>query len=91
MLLPWTYHRKQHRRQQKQIIPQKSSEKVANFLEKNSLHKRDFAEMIGVTQTAVYKWEKSDVKFNDVAKEKVIKGLNLKNVDYILSSYNIKY
>ena len=30
----------------KQIIPEKSSEKVAKFLQKNSLHKRDFAEMI---------------------------------------------
>ena len=38
----------------KQIIPEKSSEKVAKFLEKNSLHKRDFAEMIGVTLSYVY-------------------------------------
>ena len=38
----------------KQIISQKSSEKVTSFLEKNSLHKRDFAEMIGVTLSYVY-------------------------------------
>lgn len=38
----------------KQIIPEKSSEKVAKFLQKNSLHKRDFAEMIGVTLSYVY-------------------------------------
>ena len=38
----------------KQIIPQKSSEKVASFLTKNALHKRDFAEMIGVTLSYVY-------------------------------------
>ena len=38
----------------KQIIPEKSSEKVAKFLKKNSLHKRDFAEMIGVTLSYVY-------------------------------------
>ena len=38
----------------KQIIPEKSSEKVAKFLNKNSLHKRDFAEMIGVTLSYVY-------------------------------------
>ncbi|MBE7711142.1 MAG: hypothetical protein E7Z92_03275 [Cyanobacteria bacterium SIG31] len=38
----------------KQIIPEKSSEKVAKFLDKNSLHKRDFAEMIGVTLSYVY-------------------------------------
>ena len=33
----------------KPIIQEKSSEKVAKFLDKNSLHKKDFAEMIGVT------------------------------------------
>ena len=38
----------------KPIIQEKSSEKVAKFLEKNSLHKRDFAEMIGVTLSYVY-------------------------------------
>ena len=37
-----------------QIIKEKSSEKVAKFLEKNSLHKKDFAEMIGVTLSYVY-------------------------------------
>ena len=33
---------------------QKSSQKVADFLEKNSLHKKVFAEMIGVTLSYVY-------------------------------------
>ena len=33
---------------------QKSSYKVAQFLEKNNLHKKDFAEMIGVTLSYVY-------------------------------------
>ena len=32
----------------------KSSEKVAKFLEDNGLHKKDFAEMIGVTLSYVY-------------------------------------
>jgi hypothetical protein len=32
----------------------KSSQKVADFLERNSLHKKDFAEMIGVTLSYVY-------------------------------------
>ena len=32
----------------------KSSHKVAEFLEKNNLHKKDFAEMIGVTLSYVY-------------------------------------
>ncbi len=38
----------------KPIIQEKSSEKVTRFLDKNSLHKKDFAEMIGVTLSYVY-------------------------------------
>lgn len=38
----------------KELTGEKSSQKVANFLEKNSLHKKDFAEMIGVTLSYVY-------------------------------------
>ena len=36
------------------ITKEKSSQKVIDFLEKNSLHKKDFAEMIGVTLSYVY-------------------------------------
>lgn len=38
----------------KPIINTKSSKKVSNFLNKNKLHKKDFAEMIGVTLSYVY-------------------------------------
>lgn len=38
----------------KELTNEKSSQKVANFLEKNGLHKKDFAEMIGVTLSYVY-------------------------------------
>ena len=48
----------------KQIIPQKSSEKVAIFLEKTALHKRDFAEMIGVTLSYVYNLIDETVSFS---------------------------
>ena len=48
----------------KQIIPEKSSAKVAKFLEKNSLHKRDFAEMIGVTLSYVYNLIDETVPFS---------------------------
>jgi transcriptional regulator with XRE-family HTH domain len=48
----------------KQIIPQKSSEKVAAFLEKNGVHKRDFAEMIGVTLSYVYNLIDETVSFS---------------------------
>ena len=36
------------------IYKHKSSEILAHFLEKNNLHKRDFAQMIGVTLSYVY-------------------------------------
>lgn len=48
----------------KQIIPEKSSEKVARFLRMNSLHKRDFAEMIGVTLSYVYNLIDETVPFS---------------------------
>ena len=48
----------------KQIIPQKSSEKLSTFLEKNALHKRDFAEMIGVTLSYVYNLIDETVPFS---------------------------
>ena len=38
----------------KNKLTEKSSQKVADFLEKNALHKKDFAEMIGVTLSYVY-------------------------------------
>ncbi len=48
----------------KQIIQQKSSEKVARFLEKNALHKKDFAEMIGVTLSYVYNLIDESIPFS---------------------------
>ena len=48
----------------KQIIPQKSSEKVAQFLTRSALHKRDFAEMIGVTLSYVYNLIDETVSFS---------------------------
>lgn len=48
----------------KQIIPEKSSEKLSKFLKKHSLHKRDFAEMIGVTLSYVYNLIDETVPFS---------------------------
>ena len=48
----------------KQIIQQKSSEKVARFLEKTALHKKDFAEMIGVTLSYVYNLIDESIPFS---------------------------
>ena len=48
----------------KPIIQEKSSEKVSRFLEKNSLHKKDFAEMIGVTLSYVYNLIDNTIPFS---------------------------
>ena len=42
----------------------KSSQKVAEFLDKNSLHKKDFAEMIGVTLSYVYNLIDNTIPFS---------------------------
>ena len=48
----------------KPIIQEKSSEKVAKFLKKNALHKKDFAEMIGVTLSYVYNLIDNTIPFS---------------------------
>lgn len=48
----------------KPIIQTKSSQKVAAFLESNKLHKKDFAEMIGVTLSYVYNLIDNTIPFS---------------------------
>lgn len=48
----------------KPIVHEKSSKKVARFLEKNQLHKKDFAQMIGVTLSYVYNLIDDSVPFS---------------------------
>lgn len=42
----------------------KSSKKVADFLEQNNLHKKDFAQMIGVTLSYVYNIIDENIPFS---------------------------
>lgn len=48
----------------KPIIQTRSSQKVARFLESNKLHKKDFAEMIGVTLSYVYNLIDNTIPFS---------------------------
>lgn len=50
--------------QKAQIIQPKSSKIVSNFLEKNNLHKKEFAQMIGVTLSYVYNLIDENVPFS---------------------------
>ncbi len=51
----------------KPIVNEKSSQKVAKFLEKNNLHKKDFAQMIGVTLSYVYNLIDETIPFSSRA------------------------
>ena len=45
-------------------VKEKSSQKVLKFLKKNSLHKKDFAQMIGVTLSYVYNLIDESIPFS---------------------------
>ena len=51
----------------KPIVNEKRSQKVARFLEKNNLHKKDFAQMIGVTLSYVYNLIDETIPFSSRA------------------------
>lgn len=48
----------------KEKISTKSSKKLAEFLDKNNLHKKDFAQMIGVTLSYVYNLIDNTIPFS---------------------------
>lgn len=48
----------------KSIIKEKSSKKVADFLDKTKLHKKDFAQMVGVTLSYVYNLIDENIPFS---------------------------
>lgn len=48
----------------KQEISKTSSKKLSEFLEKNQLHKKDFAQMIGVTLSYVYNLVDNTIPFS---------------------------
>ena len=49
---------------ERSIVNLKSSEKLQRFLEKNDIHKKDFAEMIGVTLSYVYNLIDNTIPFS---------------------------
>jgi hypothetical protein len=52
------------RSQESQVITSESSKKLVDFLESMDLHKKDFAEMIGVTLSYVYSLTDDTVPFS---------------------------
>lgn len=54
----------EEKKQESQTLLQGSSERLVAFLEENDLHKKDFAEMIGVTLSYVYSLIDPNVAFS---------------------------
>ena len=57
-------NKKENHAVSKPIIKMKSSEKLSDFLNKNHLHKKDFAQMIGVTLSYVYNLTDEAIPFS---------------------------
>lgn len=63
----------------------KSSKMVADFLEKNNLHKKDFAQMIGVTLSYVYNLIDENVPFStrSITLERIATVMDINPEDFI--------
>jgi transcriptional regulator with XRE-family HTH domain len=55
-----------------------------------NLSQRELAELVGVSQTAVYKWEKSDIKIRKRYIDKLTSVLNIDNEPRVIKSQNIQ-
>lgn len=74
----------------------KSSKKVAEFLEKNKLHKKEFAQMIGVTLSYVYNLIDDNVPFStrSITLERIATVMDIIPEDFIeyqIPNDNISY
>lgn len=76
------------------ITKEKSSQKVAKFLEKNNLHKKDFAEMIGVTLSYVYNLIDETIPFQqevqhwrELQRSWILNRRNLRNIKFRKNQY----
>ena len=68
----------------KATISTKSSKKLADFLEKTNLHKKDFAQMIGVTLSYVYNLIDNSLPFStrSVTIERIATVMDIKPEDF---------
>ena len=64
---------------------EKSSKMVADFLEKNDLHKKEFAQMIGVTLSYVYNLIDENVPFStrSITLERIATVMDINPEDFI--------
>ena len=62
---------------------------IKELREMNNLSQREFAEIIGVTQTAIYKWERKDVKININTQKKIDESFGLKRKSMKTTSFDL--
>ena len=62
---------------------------IKELREMNNLSQREFAEIIGVTQTAIYKWEQKDVKININTQKKIDEAFGLKRKSMRATSFDL--
>ncbi len=69
----------------KSIVNLKSSEKLANFLTENRLHKKDFAQMVGVTLSYVYNLIDNAIPFStrSTTLERIATVMDISPEDFI--------
>lgn len=62
---------------------------IKELRERNNLSQREFAAMIGVTQTAIYKWELKDTKINEIYQRKIENIFKIEPSNKRMTSFNI--
>lgn len=62
---------------------------IKELRERNNLSQREFANILGVTQTAVYKWELKDTKINKVYQEKLEENFCFKSNSSRITSFDL--
>lgn len=62
---------------------------IKELRDMNNLSQREFAEIIGVTQTAIYKWERKDVKININTQKKIDESFGLKRKSMRATSFDL--
>lgn len=69
----------------KSIVNLKSSEKLSNFLSENRLHKKDFAQMVGVTLSYVYNLIDNAIPFStrSTTLERIATVMDIKPDEFI--------
>lgn len=62
---------------------------IKELRERNNLSQREFAAIIGVTQTAIYKWEQKDTKINELYQRKIEETFKIARSNKRMTSFDI--